>query len=373
MRISKISARQIVAQLSEVMPNHINMMDEHGVIVASTDQTRVGQLHGGAQKLLEEKLDKLFVHYDNEFPGVKMGLNLSIVQDDEIVGVIGITGAESEVFRYGGIIKKMSEILLKESDVAEQKRLDELNRRRLIEKWVGKSNISQSSDFIDWAAGCGIDVSIPRRVLVLDTHQAGRSGQDDSYKLLLEKIDNVIAEKLRPWPDAVMSRVNSQLCCLVPLRTDKEMLELARVMHSAVLENSGISLCAGIDEKVEDTASSYNKAQKAFNAAARSLDAPIIKYIDIDLDIFLNEISMENRSLYRHRIFGGLESKDLEEYIPLISCYFRNNGSIEKTAAALYMHKNTLQYKLKKFFNITGYDIRNVNDAVRVYLALLLV
>lgn len=370
--ISKRNARQIVTQLSGIIPNHINMMDEKGVIVASTDQTRVGQLHGGAQKLLKEKLDKIFVHHDNEYPKVRTGLNLAIVQDDKIIGVVGITGAESEVSHYGGIIRKMSEILLKETGVAEQRRLNELNRRRLIKKWISQDNITHSSDFIDRAASYGVDVSIGRRVLILDISQSRENSRSNSDKLLLEKIDNIIAEKLRPWPDSIMSRINSQICCLVPLSTDKEVLDLARAMHASVLENTGLVLCVGTDEKIEDIAASYKKAQKAFNAAARSLDTPTIKYVDIDLDIFLNEISIESRSLYWQKILGALTQKELEEYTRLVGCYFRNNGSIEKTAAKLYMHKNTLQYKLKKFLNTTGYDIRNVNDAIRVYLALLM-
>ena len=54
----------------------------------------------------------------------------------------------------------------------------------------------------------------------------------------------------------------------------------------------------------------------------------------------------------------------------LVECYFVYDGSITRMAEALYMHKNTLQYKLKKMAEITGKDIRLPSHAPVYYMAL---
>lgn len=53
----------------------------------------------------------------------------------------------------------------------------------------------------------------------------------------------------------------------------------------------------------------------------------------------------------------------------LIETYFAYEGSITKAANALYIHKNTLQYKLKKMEAITGKDIRIPTGSATYYIA----
>ena len=59
----------------------------------------------------------------------------------------------------------------------------------------------------------------------------------------------------------------------------------------------------------------------------------------------------------------------MEEYMQLIDAYFAYEGSITRAASALYIHKNTLQYKLKKMETITGKDIRIPSEAATYYIA----
>ena len=50
----------------------------------------------------------------------------------------------------------------------------------------------------------------------------------------------------------------------------------------------------------------------------------------------------------------------------------KNDGSISETSKELIIHKNTLQYRLKKVKDMTGYDPRKLKDFTIVYLATLL-
>jgi DNA-binding PucR family transcriptional regulator len=64
-------------------------------------------------------------------------------------------------------------------------------------------------------------------------------------------------------------------------------------------------------------------------------------------------------------------SPDTEMYL-LLEQFFTHDCNVSETAKSLYVHRNTLLYRLDKFKQETGLDVRNFNDAVLVQVALLL-
>ncbi len=76
--LSVQSAQRIVDEISGIVGQHINMMDERGNIIASTDGTRVGHFHAGAKRIVEEGLPELYVRPEDATPTVRAGLNLPI-------------------------------------------------------------------------------------------------------------------------------------------------------------------------------------------------------------------------------------------------------------------------------------------------------
>ena len=90
MFISEAAACSIVREIREITGRNINIMDQDGVIVASTDPQRVGQRHAGACQVLEQGLASLVVQEDEPRPdGARRGINLPICLDGQTVGVIG--------------------------------------------------------------------------------------------------------------------------------------------------------------------------------------------------------------------------------------------------------------------------------------------
>ncbi|PKK96266.1 MAG: transcriptional regulator, partial [Tenericutes bacterium HGW-Tenericutes-3] len=132
MILSKNVADQIVKELSQIVEQHINVMDIQGVIISSTDSNRIGTIHGGALKIIEENLPELVIESNDQFPGSKNGINLPIAFQGAIIGVIGMTGIKDEVYKYGQIIKKMTEILLLDSFVREQHLIEQKAKDRFL-------------------------------------------------------------------------------------------------------------------------------------------------------------------------------------------------------------------------------------------------
>lgn len=136
MLIAKETALSIVQEMKAAAGYDINLMDDTGRILASTDPARMGQVHAGAKALLEQGLDRLVVHEDAPQQGTRRGINLPIRMDGRAVGVIGITGAPEQVEALGGVIQHMTEILLRDARRQEQETLLEDARQCFIESWL---------------------------------------------------------------------------------------------------------------------------------------------------------------------------------------------------------------------------------------------
>ena len=54
----------------------------------------------------------------------------------------------------------------------------------------------------------------------------------------------------------------------------------------------------------------------------------------------------------------------------LRNLYFKTDGSIQKTSELMYVHKNTLQYRINKLKEISGYDVRKPNESAALYIAM---
>ena len=67
------------------------------------------------------------------------------------------------------------------------------------------------------------------------------------------------------------------------------------------------------------------------------------------------------------RIWGGTKSS-MDEMLDFLEIYFACNGSVQAISQKLFIHKNTVQYKIKKIADATGYDPRRLTDAVLLYL-----
>jgi len=73
------------------------------------------------------------------------------------------------------------------------------------------------------------------------------------------------------------------------------------------------------------------------------------------------------------RILGPLERYDREhraELIPTLEAFFACDGNLQRTAERLFLHRNSLAYRLRRIQEITGMDLRRWEDCFRLQLAL---
>ena len=114
-------------------------------------------------------------------------------------------------------------------------------------------------------------------------------------------------------------------------------------------------------KSIDNLESSYLESISALEWSIKNKKS-IFFYEDMKLEIILNNIDKETKEKYIEELFKNLDFKEIEEFKEIFISYENNNGSIEKIASELFIHKNTLQYRINKFKEKSGLDIRKYRD-----------
>jgi carbohydrate diacid regulator len=344
-------------------------MDESGIIIASTNQERVGTYHAAAHRIITERLSELDIFDDAEYEGSRMGINLPVMQNGNIVGVIGVTGEYREVSKYSQIIKRMTEILLLENYYVEQQKLDDRIRQRFLDDWLFNDRFPYDPAFVERGHRMGIDINIPRRVLTAEIVELQKYSDNVQGQQIIDNVNKIVRMITGEVNNSVFTKTASLMICLVAEDTDEKLRAFAEKIQENVKKMNGIDVSIGIDNPDRNLTRSYIKAKKALGAA-KNFPRRICFYTDITLETFIDEITLESKREFIQHIFNGYTDSEVEKWIQLLQVYFDTNGSINRTAEQFLIHKNTLQYQLKKLFEQTGRDPRHAVNTALYYLAI---
>jgi DNA-binding PucR family transcriptional regulator len=111
----------------------------------------------------------------------------------------------------------------------------------------------------------------------------------------------------------------------------------------------------------------FEEERKIF-AASRTIAKgnKITTLAAIALPYFISESGSQNPVLQAlQTTIGSSDGTD-----ELITAMWRNQGNLSKAAADLYLHRNTLQYRIDRFFDATGLSLKNMDDLALAYLAI---
>lgn len=122
-------------------------------------------------------------------------------------------------------------------------------------------------------------------------------------------------------------------------------------------------------EAFKDLSNQYLSFIQLAKISASYSDNPVITYVDAIPFRLVNQIPFEQRNQISNLVLK--EFKNDEEMLQTIWTFIQCNLNISLTAKKLYMHRNSLQYRIDKFFEKTGIDVRQFNQALTVYIALL--
>lgn len=344
-KLTEKLAQNIVDKMMGVVPYNINIMDEKGVIIGSGDKSRIGQLHQGAVTAIKE--EKLIVIYKNQ-DGAKPGVNMPIYFNDTVIGVIGISGKPEEVQPFADIVKVTAELLVEQKYAFNEKRVEERLKEEFLYQWT--YNDCYDENFMHMANLNKVDLSINRRAIVI------KSSENDS----LRKIKRYLHEDEYA----------------IKLRFDQVLIFMK---DNSKVKNRILGLCDSVDKIIrvgvglgqQVMAKSVQQAIRAIEIAEKlQLDKTICDYKNLG---FIDTIASNIEGDLINPLINKLleESKGISLIDTLIT-YIALNGEVNNVAKELHIHRNSLNYRLKKIEEITNKDPRNLMDLLELFVACIL-
>lgn len=110
-RLSSALAQKVVDTIAPTINRHVNIMNTHGIIIASSDAPRVGTLHAGSIEAIRRN-EIIRVAQADGTAGTQPGVNLPLKLNDRLCAVVGVTGAPHEVEPLAGLIALTVQLLL---------------------------------------------------------------------------------------------------------------------------------------------------------------------------------------------------------------------------------------------------------------------
>lgn len=366
MEISKTDAEEIVKEISNLLHKKLNIMNNEGIIIASSNPSRINTFHEGAYKIINERLIELEIQEnDYDLKGSYLGLNFPIEINNEIIGVVGITGNSNETRAFGNIVKKMTEILIEGKIREENNRNKEKVREYFLIDWISTNNTLFNSQLIQRGLEYNIDVQRKRRIVCMDI-----SILDKEKILILEKR---IKNKLFSYDSSNLIFRESNSIVLVTQELNREKINTQLNSILDLCNKNEAKAFFGISKIVTEYYNIHNYFENAKHALAiqRSKNVSgILYYSDLNIELIYEQIPTLTKNQIINKVFANYDETEKNKIINILKIYYENNCSIKYASNLLNMHPNTLQYHLNKIKNITNLDPRNIKDSMLFQLCI---
>ena len=156
----------------------------------------------------------------------------------------------------------------------------------------------------------------------------------------------------------------------------KELQKIAKQISTAVNQELGIKVVIGIGtvvNHIRDLARAYKEAGVAIDVGkVFDTEKQIIRYDNLGIARLIYQLPTTVCEMFLREVFkqGSIESLD-QETLFTIQRFFENNLNVSETSRGLFVHRNTLVYRLEKIKKLTGLDLREFDDAIVFKVALM--
>jgi len=340
-------AQKIVTNIMKIVPYNINIMDKQGIIIASGNPSRLNKIHSGAIKALQTK-ESYTIYEDTDIE--KKGINVPIIYKDEVVGVIGVSGEPNQVTELASIVKVTAELMIEKQFYDNKQYLQETQIREFLYDWVRYPNLPFDTEIQNRADHLNIDLKIPRVVVIIKFQKTAGSYADHIKSFLTEGeyfirdsiVDIIIL--LKPSLD-----LNQRI---------ENILKSDDHFHSAYVGHQSINIHA-----------SYESAKMVCEIAQKISTNKLVTSIK---DFALESIAyqMQTSPIHEEVLLTLNDFGKSNILIETLFQYVDCGCDIHETCEKMFIHKNTLYYRLAKLSELTGYDTRHVKSLMTLYLYL---
>jgi len=389
--IGEALALRIVEAAKEVIRHEVNFIRTDGIIAASTTPERIGTRHAAALEALARG-EMVEVDATTLYEGSRPGINCPVVVDGQPLGVIGIAGEARECRPLANLLTKIAELLIREQRLSETRQSADDDRHAAVRRLLfGEGRDAASLPELLERYGLPTQGQACVLVVTLRGEAEAEPGQEAAGEMMNEDERAVVTtardgevrseraqvrgragRSAAVWMDGLLAAAKTPLYAY--LFPDRYAILLPEHGYEAMLRHvrelaarHGLRAGIGSLQPWGELALSYRHAQLALQQA-RNDENLVCEFRKLGLDLLLSQLPQAQRRDYAEQRLGTLSAEERET----LRVYQAHGLSLKAAAAALFLHKNTLQYRLDKISRKTGLDPRRYVDSVELYIALML-
>lgn len=358
-------AAELVDVTSELVEGRtINIMNPHGIIVASTEKDRIGSLHQGALEAVQTgKTVSIYRDQLSHYPGAKEGCNMPLRINGTIIGAVGIYGNPNEIQSLAHLLEVYATKYYQLEAMASPRLADAELRSRILRYLLSPSDnaITAATSLMHAQK---IHLILPVTVVVISP----RSGNP-----LTLTPDNPLPAFLDDFllgQQDIWGIVNDRLVLILSTRESPLGTSLRNVATPGFLADYRISIgeeCATL----WDIPRSYGQASLLDTAAPDDFND--IRQPSTQCHYMLAHTATTEPGfmdeLYR-KLSNAFSAQEMQVMLHTAQCYYELDHKVNLAASRLFIHKNTLQYRVRRL--LEALDLVHCTDFQQEYLVRLL-
>ncbi len=191
-----------------------------------------------------------------------------------------------------------------------------------------------------------------------------------------EIIQNLITDKTKEYVIGISEQDIVIVKEVKPGENTETLEEYARELISTVQKKHNAKIVVGISSVVEtlkDLARAYKEARISLEVGkVFDIERRIMSYENLGIGRLIYQLPVTLCEIFLGEVFkkGSLESLD-KETLMTVQSFFENTLNVSETSRKLFVHRNTLVYRLEKIRKLTGLDLREFDHAVTFKVALM--
>lgn len=340
--------KKCIREASGILDKTAGILDTDGIIVACTDERLEGTEDSSARAVLMSD-ENIAITYGRTY------MKLPVTDRNQYICFVDGTDNTARVY---------IELLSKWIIAALRERNSDAEQEAFLKNVLLENELP--GDIPLKAREFRIPYSLPRLAFLVRFEQAEEID-------CMEILDNLFSE-MKNIHILAMDEETIVILTEYPRDDPEQIDEMAHQILDNLNAESMAKVHIGIGmaaETLKDTAKSYREASLALTVGSIfESESYIMRYDQLGLGRLIYQLPPTLCHMFLDEVFatGAYEALDSETLLT-IHKFFENNLNGSETSRQLFVHRNTLVYRLDKVQKITGLDLRNFDDAVLFKLA----
>jgi len=342
--ISNQILQSTIDGLKNITRKELSVVEKEGKVIATTEENMIGRQIDAIENFVDSQAEsqlilgyQYFKIYDNGVPEY----------------VIQVKGEDEEGYRIGKIAAFQIQSLL----VAYKERYDKDNfiKNLLLDNLL-------LVDIYSRAKKLHVENNVRRIVYLIET-------TIDKDMNIVEIVRGAFPSKTKDFVTAVDEHSIIMVKELREKEGTEEIEKIAKMISDTLNAeiNSKVYISIGtIVGDLKDVSRSYKEAKMALEVG-KIFDGErfVVNYEKLGIGRLIYQLPLPLCRMFIKEVLHGLTIDDFDdETLATVNKFFENNLNVSETSRQLYIHRNTLVYRLDKLQKMTGLDLRNFDDAI---------